>query len=67
MAALHRSILIGGISTGRSDVASKSSEEVAHFRIVIELTALVHENTFSRAGWSMLLQEVSEPVDGRGF
>jgi len=30
--------------TGRSNVTSKSGEEQAHFEIVMELTALIHEN-----------------------
>jgi len=55
MAALHWSILIGGISTSGSDVVSESNEELAHFGIVIELAALVHENIFARASWSMFL------------
>jgi len=67
MAALHRSILIGGISTSRSNVTSKSSEELAHFGVVTELTALVHENIFSGASWSMFLEEISEAIDMRGF
>jgi len=67
VAAFHWSILIGGISTGRSDVVSKSSEVLAHFRIVVELTALVHENTFTRASRSVFFQEISEPVARRGF
>jgi len=56
-----------GISTGRSDVVSKSGEELVHFRIVVELTALVHEDIFTRTSRSVFLEEVSEPVDRRGF
>jgi len=55
MAALNRSVLIGGITTSGSDVASKSSEELAHFWVVTKITALVHENTFAGASWSMFL------------
>ena len=67
VAAFNWSILIRGISTSGSDVVSKSGEELAHFRIVVELTALVHEDIFARTSRSVFLEEVSEPVDRRGF
>ena len=60
-------ILVGSISTSGSNFTSKSSEEFAHFRVVAELTTLVHENTFARVSRGMLLEELSEPVDRRGF
>jgi hypothetical protein len=48
MSALDRTVLVGTIRTGRSDIIAMALEEATNFWIVVKFAALVKKNILSR-------------------
>ena len=64
MAAFYWTILVGGIGTGGADGVAKAFEKALNFGVGIEFTTLVEENIFIFAGGCMMLEKMTQPVNG---
>jgi len=65
--AFDRTILIRRVGTGGADFVSTTFKELADLRVLVEFTTLVEVHILIRALRSMVFQEVTKPVDWRGF
>ena len=55
MSTFNRSILIGSVGTSRTNLKTMATKKGSNLRIVVEFTALIQVDIFSRALVSMIL------------